>query len=122
MTKILIIDDSSLSRRMMRKILENASYHVVEASEGFSALEIFSLENPELVLLDLTMPGMNGFDVLKQLKELRPSVKVVVATADIQSFTKKLAFDMGADGFITKPFDSEEVINMIKNLLSYVSN
>lgn len=122
MIKILIIDDSSLSRRMMKKILENASYQVVEASDGYSALEIFSLENPELVMLDLTMPGMNGFDVLKQLKDLKPTVKVIVATADIQSFTKDLAFEMGADGFITKPFNAEEVTLMIRNLLSYVPN
>jgi two-component system chemotaxis response regulator CheY len=121
MTKILIIDDSSLSRRMMKKILAKESYQVVEASDGYSALEVFSLESPDLVLLDLTMPGMNGFDVLKQLKDLKPSVKVIVATADIQSFTKKLAFEMGADGFITKPFDAEEVTLMIRNL-SYVSN
>lgn len=122
MTKILVIDDSSLSRRLMRKILEEASYEVIEAADGFAALEIFSLENPQLVMLDLTMPGINGFEVLKQLKNLNPNVKVVVASADVQSMTKDLAFREGADGFINKPFIAEEILELVQNLLSYVSN
>jgi two-component system chemotaxis response regulator CheY len=122
MIKILIIDDSSLSRRLMRKILEEASYEVIEAADGFAALEIFSLENPQLVMLDLTMPGINGFEVLKQLKNINPNVKVVVASADVQSMTRDLAFREGADGFINKPFIAEEILELIQNLISYVSN
>jgi two-component system chemotaxis response regulator CheY len=122
MIKILVIDDSSLSRRLMRKILEEASYEVIEAGDGFAALEIFSLENPQLVMLDLTMPGINGFEVLKQLKSINPNVKVVVASADVQSLTKDLAFREGADGFINKPFIAEEILELIQNLISYVSN
>lgn len=122
MAKILIIDDSMLSRRMLRKILEEASYEVIEAVDGYSALEIFSLENPDLVMLDLTMPGINGFEVLKQLKEIRPSAKVVVASADVQTMTKELVFSHGADGFINKPFVAEEVTDLIKKLLDYALN
>jgi two-component system chemotaxis response regulator CheY len=122
MAKILIIDDSSLSRRLMRKILEEASFEVVEAADGFSALEVFSLEKPVLVMLDLTMPGINGFEVLKELKNLNPDVKVIVASADVQSLTRELAFREGADGFINKPFMSEEVVELVKTLLNYVSN
>jgi two-component system chemotaxis response regulator CheY len=122
MIKILVIDDSSLSRRLMRKILEEASYEVIEAADGFEALEIFSLENPQLVMLDLTMPGINGFEVLKQLKSLKPDVKVVVASADVQIITRDLAFREGADGFINKPFIAEEILELVQNLISYVSN
>lgn len=122
MAKILIIDDSSLSRRLLRKILEEASHEVIEASDGFSALEIFSLEVPHLVMLDLTMPGINGFEVLKQLKKANPEIKVIVASADVQSMTRDQAFSEGADGFINKPFVSGEITELVQNLLSYVSN
>jgi two-component system chemotaxis response regulator CheY len=120
MAKILIIDDSLLSRRMLRKILEEDSHEVVEAKDGYSALEIFSLENPQLVMLDLTMPGMNGFEVLNKLKSINPAIKVIIATADIQNMTRDIALHEGADGFITKPFVSEEITELVHNLLSYV--
>lgn len=122
MAKILIIDDSMLSRRMLRKILEAASHEVTEAVDGYSALEIFSLENPELVMLDLTMPGINGFDVLKQLKAIKPATKVIVASADVQAMTKDLVFSYGADGFVNKPFVAEEITDLINKLLDYVAD
>jgi CheY-like chemotaxis protein len=116
MAKILIIDDSGLSRRMMRKILEEASHEVVEAGDGFAALEIFTLENPRVVMLDLTMPGINGFDVLTQLKTINPDSKVVIASADIQSLTKDMAKQKGADGFVNKPFVQQEIIDIVELL------
>lgn len=122
MAKILIIDDSMLSRRMLRKILEEASYEVIEASDGYSAIELFSLEKPDLVMLDLTMPGINGFDVLKQLKAIKPSAKVIVASADVQTMTRDLVFSLGADGFINKPFVAEEIIDLIKKALDHVND
>lgn len=122
MAKILIIDDSHLSRRMMRKILEEDNHKVIEAADGYAALEVFSLENPHLVMLDLTMPGMNGFEVLKKLKAINPATKVVVATADIQSQTRDQAVEEGADGFLTKPFTPQQVKELVNNLTLYVSN
>jgi len=116
MAKILIIDDSALSRRVMRKILIEAGHEVVEATDGFSALELFTIEHPQLVLLDLTMPGINGLDVLKQLKAIAPSAKVVIASADVQNLTKDLARQYGADGFINKPFVEEEVLEVVASL------
>ena len=119
MAKILIIDDSALSRRMLRKILESESYNVIEAADGFSALEVFSLENPDLVMLDLTMPGINGFDVLKQLKGMKQSIKVLIASADIQSITREMVMNLGADGFVNKPFNPEQILESIQKLISH---
>src|SRR5512133_769530 len=102
MARILIIYDASLARREIRVRLEQDSHELFEASEGFSALELFILEKPALVMLDLTMPGINGFEVLRQLKSINPEVKVIVASADVQSLTRKQVFDEGADGFINK--------------------
>ena len=116
--KILIVDDSALSRRTLRRILESAGYEVAEANDGMTALEVYFLEKPSLVLLDLVMQGMYGLDVLVKLREMDPKALVVVASADIQSSTRKLVDEAGALAFINKPFTSEQVIAAVAAALS----
>src|SRR6185312_13939454 len=116
--KILIVDDSSLSRRTLRRILESAGYEVVEADDGMTALEVYFLERPSLVLLDLVMKGMYGLDVLVKLREMDPKALVVVASADIQSSTRKLVDEAGALAFVNKPFLSEQVIAAVETALA----
>lgn len=116
--KILIVDDSSLSRRTLRRILETAEYDIVEADDGMRALEAYFLEKPSLVLLDLVMKGMYGLDVLVKLREMDQHARVVVASADIQSSTRKMVDEAGAIGFINKPFVSENVIAVVKAALA----
>ena len=116
--KILIVDDSALSRRTLRRILEGADYEVAEADDGMAALEVYFLEKPRLVLLDLVMKGMYGLDVLVKLREMDPDARVVVASADIQSSTRKLVDEAGALGFIHKPFVSEPVLEIVQAALA----
>lgn len=116
--KILIVDDSALSRRTLRRILESAGYEVVEANDGMTALEVYFLEKPSLVLLDLVMKGMYGLDVLVKLREMDPNALVVVASADIQSSTRKMVDEAGALAFINKPFVSEQVIAAVEAALA----
>ena len=116
--KLLIVDDSALSRRTLRRILEAAGYEVVEADDGMAALEVYFLEKPALVLLDLVMKGMYGLDVLVKLREMDPKALVVVASADIQSSTRKMADEAGALGFIHKPFVPEQVIAAVETALA----
>lgn len=116
--KILIVDDSSLSRRTLRRILETAGYEVVEAEDGMTALEVYFLEKPALVLLDLVMKGMYGLDVLVKLREMDPKALVVVASADIQSSTRQLVDEAGAHAFINKPFLSEQVLAAVETALA----
>jgi two-component system chemotaxis response regulator CheY len=116
--KILIVDDSSLSRRTLRRILESAEYDVVEADDGMAALEVYFLEKPGLVLLDLVMKGMYGLDVLVKLREMDQQARVVVASADIQSSTRKMVDEAGALGFINKPFVPEQVISAVEAALT----
>ncbi|HEX7773561.1 MAG TPA: response regulator [Pyrinomonadaceae bacterium] len=116
--KILIVDDSALSRRTLRRILETAGYEVVEAADGMAALEVYFLEKPDLVLLDLVMKGMYGLDVLVKLREMDQEARVVVASADIQSSTRKLVDEAGALGFINKPFVSEQVVAAVETALT----
>lgn len=116
--KVLIVDDSALSRRTLRRILEAAEYEVVEAEDGMTALEVYFLEKPMLVLLDLVMKGMYGLDVLVKLREMDPKARVVIASADIQSSTRKMVDDAGAVGFINKPFVSEQVLTAVEAALA----
>jgi two-component system chemotaxis response regulator CheY len=116
--KILIVDDSALSRRTLRRILESAGYEVVEADDGMAALELYFLEKPSLVLLDLVMKGMYGIDVLVKLREMDQQARVVVASADIQSSTRKMVDDAGALGFINKPFVPEQVVAAVEAALA----
>jgi len=116
--KILIVDDSALSRRTLRRVLESAGYDVAEADDGMTALEMYFLEKPALVLLDLVMKGMYGLDVLVKLREMDPKAQVVVASADIQSSTRKMVDDAGALGFIHKPFIPEHVIAAVEAALA----
>lgn len=115
--KILIVDDSGMSRRTLRKILEAPGYEVIEAEDGLSALEKYSLEKPDLVMLDLTMTGMYGLDVLKSLRQMNPQVSVVIASADIQSSSQEMAISEGARAFIIKPFNTEKVLSVVNAIL-----
>lgn len=116
--KVLIVDDSSLSRRTLRRILESADYEIVEADDGMAALEVYFLEKPSVVLLDLVMKGMYGLDVLVKLREMDQQARVVVASADIQSSTRKMVDEAGALGFINKPFIAEQVIAAVEAALA----
>jgi len=109
----MVVDDSALSRRTMRRILETAGYSVVEATEGMAALELYFIEKPNAVLLDLVMQGMYGLDVLTKLREMDPGAKVIIASADIQSSTRTLAEQGGACALINKPLVASEVIDVL---------
>jgi two-component system chemotaxis response regulator CheY len=115
--KILIVDDSSMSRRMMRRIVESAGHDVIEAEEGAAGLEKYFLEQPDLVFLDLTMRDMYGLDVLKKLRELDPKARVIVASADIQETTKDMVKTAGADAYINKPLSPEKVLEALESVL-----
>ena len=113
-TKVMVVDDSALSRRMMRRILESGGHAVVEAADGMSALECYALEKPEIVMLDLVMSGMYGLDVLAELRTIDPEARVVIASADIQRATRDEALAAGAVGFVSKPFQDSEVLGTIE--------
>ena len=103
--KILVVDDSSLTRRTLRGLLEEMGYEVEDVSDGTRALEAYFLHRPDAVLLDLVMQGMYGGDVLAKLREMDPAARVVVATADILSSTAEQVRAAGAAGILNKPID-----------------
>ena len=116
-SRILVVDDSGLARRLNRKLLEELDCEVEEACDGAQALEKYALGQHDLVLLDIVMMGMTGFDVLTKLKELNPKLPVIMATADIQRATHEQVKELGAAAIVNKPINKErlaEVLNIIK--------
>jgi two-component system chemotaxis response regulator CheY len=111
--KVLIVDDSALTRRSLRQILEAAEYEVMEAENGLDALERYFLDKPDVVLLDLVMRGMYGLEVLQKIRELDPQARIVVVSADIQTSSQDLAGEAGATAFINKPFDRAEILRAL---------
>ena len=117
MSRILIVDDSGLARRRARAILESAGFDVIEAEDGMAALETYFVAKPDIVLLDLVMKGMYGLEVLARLREMDPTVKVIVVSADVQTSSHELVTQGGAAGFLVKPVDANEVLTLVRSTL-----
>ena len=116
-SRILIVDDSAMSRRIVRGILEFAGHDVTEAADGLAALERYSIEKPDLVVLDLVMGGMGGLDVLQKLYEIDEHARIIVATADIQNSTREMAEQAGSRGLLYKPIKKEELLALVNSVL-----
>ena len=120
---VLIVDDSRASRMMIRHTLSYLPdiQSIREADGGESALTLYQDSPSDLVLLDLTMEGMNGFMTLEKLKEIDPEVKVLVISANIQAKARERVFALGALDFISKPFNREQLKSLVHNALNYES-
>ena len=108
-TTILIVDDEPVMQSLLEKILGREGYKTFTAGDGSAALEILERESVSLVLSDIKMPGINGFELLKEIKAKYPATGVIMMTAYGDTFTVKDALLLGADEYITKPFRSYEV-------------
>lgn len=109
MSKALIIDDEQQMRRLLRMVLEPRGYEVCEADEGQRGLQEAAFHRPDVVLLDLGLPGMSGIDVLNRLREWS-DVPVLILSVRDQEATKVMALESGADDYVTKPFGSAELL------------
>jgi two-component system, chemotaxis family, chemotaxis protein CheY len=119
MIKILIVDDSNLSRKILKKILSQEDYNVIEADNGLRAIELYFIEKPNVVLLDISMPDLSGFEVLEKICSLDANAKVIMATADLQDLTIKESQEIGAIAYITKPFVREKVLETLHQICSH---
>ncbi len=117
--KVLIVDDSRMSRTILRNILEKAGYSIVgEASNGEDAVEAFKKCSPDLVTLDITMPKMDGLEALKQILDYNADARVIMITAAGQQDKLISALKTGAKRFISKPFNEDEILKNVKDVLS----
>jgi two-component system response regulator (stage 0 sporulation protein F) len=115
--KILIVDDQNGIRVLLVEVFSVEGYQTFQASNGKAALEIVRRENPDLVLLDMKIPGMDGLDILKHIKAINPRVKVIMMTAYGELDMIKEATDLGALMHFTKPFDIDELRIAVNNEL-----
>lgn len=116
MIKIVIADDSNLIRMKLKKHLQDV-FQVIEAHNGRDALVKIKVEKPEIVLSDLLMPEMDGFELLRRIKEDGIQVPVVVLTADIQIETNQKCLDLGAFKVLNKPPNRDELLSTLNDAL-----
>ena len=115
--KIAIIEDSEFQRKIIRKALSSAGYDTVEAIDGKQAEEIVARGGLDLILLDLVLPDISGFDLLESFCKLQSSPPVIVLTADIQVTAKQKCKELGATEFLHKPVNATELIKAIESAL-----
>jgi CheY-like chemotaxis protein len=119
--KILIVDDESSLRTLLKAVLDSEpGYDLQEASNGDEALELITQSKPDLIILDVMMPGQSGFEVCEKIKrnsQLKDII-VLILTAKGQKTDQEWASSVGADCFLSKPFSPLELIDLIENLLS----
>lgn len=116
MAKILVADDEQNIIKLLRLYLREEGYEIVAARDGREALERFRSESPDLVLLDLMMPELGGFEVCTEIRKTS-DVPVIMLTARSDDVDKIVGLEMGADDYITKPFNPREVIARVKAAL-----
>ncbi len=116
--RVLVVDDSSFMRALLTKIIKKSSKidEVLEAMDGKSAVEAYEKEHPSLVTMDIDMPGMNGLEAAKKIKELDPNAKIVMVTSANKQELKNEALKIGTLGYITKPFDAEKINEVIDKI------
>lgn len=113
--KILIIDDSPVARLLLKKCIGD-NFDIYEASSGEQGLDLFQSVNTDLTFLDLTMPGMNGLEVLKEIIEIDSRAKVIIISADRQKSTIREALDAGAFTVLKKPPRRETILQTIHSV------
>jgi two-component system alkaline phosphatase synthesis response regulator PhoP len=122
MAKILIVDDEEDIAELVSYNLSREGFATVKASNGDAALRKVKLEKPDLVILDLMLPGMSGLDICKSLRAnpQTATLPVIMLTAKSEEFDKVLGLEIGADDYITKPFSVKELIARVRSLLRRV--
>ncbi len=118
MARILIVDDAKFMRMTLSNILMKANYEIAgEAEDGKQAIELYRKYRPDIVTMDITMPGMSGLDAVKEIKEEFPEAKIIMCSAMGQQRMVVEAIEAGAKDFIVKPFDELRVTEAIRRIL-----
>jgi two-component system, NtrC family, response regulator PilR len=111
---VLIVDDEEMMRNLLEKILSREGYKIKTAEDGLTALEMQREEPSDIIISDMKMPRMNGFELLKEIKKDFPKTGTIIMTAFGDTYTVKDALLLGADEYITKPFKSYELSMIVE--------
>lgn len=118
MAKIMIVDDAAFMRMKASKLLVENGHEVIEATNGAEAIDSYKSQRPDAVLLDITMPDMDGLAALKALREVDPDARVAMVTAMGQQQIVMEAIKAGARDFVIKPFDATRIMAAVNKLLA----
>ena len=118
--KILVIEDNELNMKLVRDLLKIGEYQVFEAGDAETGIELAKVHNPDLILMDIQLPGINGLDATKILKEKARlnSIPIIALTGCAMRGDKKKALDAGCVGYITKPIDTRAFLKKIAQFLN----
>jgi two-component system chemotaxis response regulator CheY len=117
MAKVLVVDDAEFLRVRISKMLSGEGHQIVEAENGVRAVDRYKADHPDVVLMDITMPEMDGLTALKEIRMHDPKARVVMLTALGQESVVLEAIKSGARDFVVKPFERERVLNAINKVL-----
>ncbi len=120
MKSVLVVDDEPGMREMVKQLLLNEGYHVLEASNGKHAMEFLKNETPELVITDIIMEEMDGVEIILEIRENYPDVKIIAMSGGNKISSEdylESASELGADRIFTKPFALSDMLNAIKELI-----
>ena len=118
MAKVLIVDDAAFMRMMIKDILEKNGFEVIgEANNGIKAVELYKVEKPDVVTMDITMPDMDGIEAVKAIKSFDADAKIIMCSAMGQQSMVMDAIRAGAKDFIVKPFQADRVLEAIKKVI-----
>jgi two-component system KDP operon response regulator KdpE len=117
--KVLVVDDEPAIRRFLRTSLEAQGYRVTEADTGKSALDHIRRDSPEVLVLDLGLPDMDGLDIIRQMREGGSAAPIIVLSSRVDEVGKVRALDLGADDYVTKPFGVEEFLARLRTALRH---
>lgn len=115
-SKILIVDDDENICELLTLYLEKEGYQVICSHDGQEALEVFKEENPDLIILDIMLPGMDGKEVCRHIKR-NSDVPILMLSAKAETFDKVLCLELGADDYVVKPFEAKELIARVKAII-----
>ena len=119
--KILVVDDDKNICELLRLYLEKEGYNVLIANEGEEAIAKFNAAKPDLILLDIMLPTLDGWQVCREIRKTS-NVPIIMLTAKGETFDKVLGLELGADDYVVKPFDTKEVIARVKAVLRRTGN
>jgi two-component system alkaline phosphatase synthesis response regulator PhoP len=119
MPKILVVDDDESVRKLVTFTLSDLGHEIVEAADGEEAVKVAVREKPDLIVLDIMMPGMDGLQVLRELRRIgvKRDTRVMLLTAKSQEVDFALGYNLGADDYLTKPFDPDELALQVTETL-----
>ncbi len=119
MSTILVVDDVASELELMSRIFEEAGMVVIRASDGADAIACIHEAIPDIVILDVVMPRMNGYEVIRELREDEKTkyLPVVFCTQKNTEIDKSWGMDLGADAYVSKPFDPQQLLNIVQRLL-----